>query len=260
MLTAENYFSPENNLKYMGSTDFKRFMSCESRALAAFRGEWVEEESTAMLVGSYVDAHFSGTLDIFRAQHPDIFTRSGSLKSDFEQANNIIARIERDPMMMKYLSGQPQVIMTGEIAGVPFKIKIDSYHPGRLIVDQKVMKDFNTVWKDGQGRVPFVEAWGYDYQACLYQEIERQNRGADAKPLPFVIAGATKEKPEPDIDLIGIPQDHLDGCLATVEALAPRYQEIKQGLVEPERCGRSTCDYCKSTKELSGVIDYKEVG
>ena len=45
-----------------------------------------------------------------------------------------------------------------------FKIKIDSYHEGACIVDLKVMRDFEPVWKEGQGKLHFIEAWGYDIQ------------------------------------------------------------------------------------------------
>ena len=52
---------------------------------------------------------------------------------------SIIARIERDEYFMKYMSGQKQVIMTGELFGAKWKIKIDSYIPDVAIVDLKVM-------------------------------------------------------------------------------------------------------------------------
>ena len=61
------------------------------------------------------------------------------MKSDYKQAENIIARIERDKYFMKYISGQKQVIMTGELFGAKWKIKMDSYIPGVAIVDLKVM-------------------------------------------------------------------------------------------------------------------------
>lgn len=86
LLTAENYFSAEAEHIYMGSTQFKRFMDCPARTMAMLRGEWREEETTALLVGSYVDAHFSGTLDLFKAQHPDIYKRDGTLKSEYPPA------------------------------------------------------------------------------------------------------------------------------------------------------------------------------
>jgi hypothetical protein len=258
ILTAENYFSPEAEAYYFGSTSFKRYLECEARGLAVSRGEWKEEETTALLVGSYVDAHFSRTLDLFKAQHPDIFKRDGSLKSEYEHANYIIQRIERDEMMMRYLSGGVQKIMTGEIEGVPFKIKIDSHHAGKCNVDQKIMKDFAPVWDENLRRkVPFVEAWGYDIQAAIYTEVERQNRGLTAEPLPFMIAGATKEKPEPDLAIILIPQERIDICLDTVREYAPRFQAVKQGREEPVRCEH--CDYCRHTKKLTQIVDYREV-
>lgn len=258
MITSETYFNPENESAFMGSTQFKAFLQCETAALATVRGEYAEEKTTALLVGSYVDAYFEGTLDVFKAHNPELFNRDGSLKAPYKQAEQIIMRIERDDMFMRYMSGEKQVIMTGEIEGVPVKIKIDSYHPGRALVDLKIMKDFAPIWVDGQGKLPFVEAWGYDIQAAIYQEVERQNRGPDSEPLPFFIAGATKEKPEPDIAIISIPQDRIDSAMETVRANIGRFASIKRGEIEPERCGH--CDYCRSTKVLSEIVDYREVG
>ena len=135
-------------------------------------------------------------------------------------------------MFSKYMSGEKQVIMVGEIEGVPFKIKIDSYHPEKCIVDLKVMRDFQSIYKEGQGRLNFIEAWGYDIQAAVYQEIVRQNTG---KQLPFFIAGATKEN-EPDIAIISIPQPNLDVCLEIVKANVIRFSELKNGIGDPIRC------------------------
>lgn len=255
MLTRENYFSPENNLKYMGSSQFKEFASCEARALARIRGEIPESSSTALLVGAYVDAHFEGTLGIFKAQHPEIFKRDGSLKAEYEQANISIARAESDEFFMKFMTGEKQVIMTGEIEGVPVKVRIDVYHPGKAIVDMKCMKDFKPIWSDEErAKLPFVEAWGYDIQAAFYQEIESQKSG---RRIPFIIAAVTKED-SPDLAVISIPQDRIDNTMFTVRGSIQRYDDIKKGLVEPERCEH--CDYCRATKKLTKIVDYREVG
>lgn len=256
-LTNENYFCKESSIEYMGSSQFKSFMSCEEQAMAEIKCLYQREKSTALLVGSYVDAHFSNEMSIFKAKNPEIFTRQGDLKSEYLQANYIIQRIERDPMMMTFLSGRSQVIMTGLIQGVPFKIKIDSLHPN-MIVDQKIMKDFKRIWVDGVGKIPFVEAWGYDFQAAIYQEIERQNRGDFAEQLPFFIAAASKEKPEPDIAIISIPQQRIDFAMEIVKQNIERFQKIKEGLIEPKRCGK--CDWCKLTKVLEEIIDYDQLG
>ena len=83
MITAENYFSKENNLKYFGSTQYKTFAECESQGYALGNGLYEIEKTDSMMVGSYVDAHFEGTLDLFKAQNPSLFKRDGSLKSGF---------------------------------------------------------------------------------------------------------------------------------------------------------------------------------
>ncbi len=203
MLTRENYFDKENELKYFGSSQFKSFMKCEASTMARINGETEEETSTALLVGSYVDAHFEGTLDLFMAQHPEILKRDGSLKAEYTQANEIINRLERDEMFMKYMSGEKQVIMTAELFGHEFKIRIDSYHEGRAIVDLKVMRDFEPVYVEELGRVSFVEAWGYDIQGAIYQAVVEASTG---KRLPFIIAGATKQKDGADLGLFQVPQ------------------------------------------------------
>lgn len=252
MLTNENYFSQENQIKYMGVSQFKAFEKCPASALAEVRGEFEREKTTALLVGSYVDAHFEGTLDVFRGQNPQIFKRDGSLKSEYIKAEEIINRVERDELFMKYMSGEKQVIMTGEIEGVPVKIKIDSYHTDK-IVDLKIMKDFEPIYKPEQGRMSWVEAWEYDLQGAVYQEIVRQNTG---KILPFFLAAATKEK-EPDLTVIQIPQELLDFELDRFKSMVQLFDGIKKGIFEPERCEH--CDYCKSTKVLTAPVTLEEL-
>ena len=245
MLTNENYFSLENNMLYMGSSQFKAFQKCQAGALAEIKGEYVRKKTTALLVGSYVDSYFEKSLDLFKAQNPEIFTQKGTLKSEYKQAEEIIERLERDKLFMTYMSGTKQEIKTGTIEGVAFKIKIDSYIPDREIVDLKIMRDFEQIWQDGI-KISFVEAWGYDIQGAIYQAVEGNN-------LPFIIAGATKET-EPNLELISIPQQRLDYCLDIVKELAPLFANIKAGLIDPTPCG--VCDYCKSKKVLTKVIDY----
>lgn len=249
MLTNENYFSRENQLKYMGASQFKSFMKCEAATIAEINGEYEREKTVSLLVGSYVDAHFEGTLDIFRAQNPEIYTQKGTLKSEYKQAEYIIERVSRDEMFMRYMSGEKQVIKFGDIDGVPFKIKIDSFHPGKCIVDLKVMKDFQSQYKEGQGRLNFIEFWGYDFQAAIYQAIEGNS-------LPFFIAGATKEK-EPDIAIISIPQANIDVCLEIVKSSLHRFTDLKKGVGEPIRCEK--CDYCKMTKKLDKILSMEDL-
>ena len=254
LLDNENYYSEQANLEYMSATQFKDFLKCEKDAIAKISGVVKEEPTKAMLVGSYVDAYFSGELDTFKEQNPQIFKKDGTLLKDFEKANEIINAIESDDLMMSYLSGKHQVIMTGTIAGVKFKIKIDSLLDN-VIVDQKIMSSINElIWVEKNGRnvkVDFVEAFGYDLQGCIYQEIVRQNTG---KKLPFVLAVTTKED-NPDKALIEIDQYYLDKALRLVEELAPHFDLVKQGIVVPQGCGH--CASCRLGKKVSGVISYE---
>lgn len=245
-LTLDNYYTRDADLFYMSTTQYKRFLECESAAMAVLHGQYKTETSTAMLVGSYVDAYYSGDLEQFTETHPEIFKRDGNLKAEFTQANAIIERIGRDEMMIKYLGGQHQVIKTGKIGGVPFKIRIDSYHPGMAIVDLKVMRDFRPIWKSGQ-KLHWIEAWGYDIQGAIYQAIEGNN-------LPFVIAAATKE-PVTDIELLLISNERLSDTLKEIKHNVKRFDAIKKGEIEPERCHR--CDWCKQTKIITQVTNYE---
>ena len=62
-LTSENYFSLEMQMKFMGVSQFKAFEECQAAALAEISGNYEREKTTSLLVGSYVDAYFEGTLD-----------------------------------------------------------------------------------------------------------------------------------------------------------------------------------------------------
>jgi hypothetical protein len=249
MLNNKNYYE---NTSYMSASQFKGFQNCEAQELAKFKGEYKTETTSAMLIGSYVDAWFEGTLEGFTSSHPEIFTQKGSLRAEFVQAQELINRVKSDEKFMAYMGGEKQKIFTGTIADVPFKGKLDSYIEGKCIVDLKTCKDFEPVWKNHR-KMSFVEAYGYDIQLAIYQELVRQNTG---EQLPVYICAVTKEK-VPNLEIMQIDQARLDECLELVKANAPRYQDIKLGKVEPSRCCK--CDYCKATKKLTSPIHYLDL-
>ena len=259
-LTAENYDSQEANLEYMSVSQFKDFagsygkMACEFAAMEKLYGRWDPEKTTALMVGSYVDSYFEGTLDRFKEDNPSIFTQKGELKAEYVKADGIIERIERDPYFMRYMSGQKQVIMTGELFGAKWKIKMDSYIPGVAIVDLKVVESITKPkWVRDIGYLDFIRYWGYDVQGAVYQKIVEQNTG---KKLPFYIAAATKET-EPDIRIIEITQNYLDEALINVEYNLPRIMRVKNGQSDPVRCER--CDCCKHTRVLTRPISIQDL-
>ena len=145
-LTEENYYSDIANYEYMSVSQFKDFngtygkAACEAAAVAKLKGTYKEPKSTALLIGSYVDRYFEGTLESYKKEEPAIFKKDGKLKAEYIQADALIKRAERDELFMKYMSGKKQVIMTAELYGTPWKIKMDSYIPGWAIVDLKVVE------------------------------------------------------------------------------------------------------------------------
>lgn len=250
-LTSGNYHTPEANKSFWSVSLFKAFDKCEASGLAQVRGQYQREETDALLIGSYVDAYFAGEMDEFVGEHSEqMFTKKGTLYAKYETANKCINAVECQPLMMEFLEGEKQTIMTGKLFGVDWKIKMDVFN-GERIVDLKCMKDFEPVYKEGSGRVHFIEAWGYDIQGAIYQKIVEQNTG---KKLPFYILAVTKEK-VPDVGLFEIKQSVLDTALKIVESKIDRFDLIKNGDIEAEGCGH--CEWCKSTKILTEPSVYE---
>lgn len=255
VLTAENYYSKEANKEYMSVSQYKDFagtygkMACEFSAVEKLEGRWEQKKTTPLLVGSYVDSYFEGTVGEFKKETPEIFIQDGGLKAPYIQADKIIERMERDPLFMMYMSGKKQVIMTAELFGTKWKIKIDSYAEGIAITDLKVVESITKPkWVRDIGYLDFIRYWGYDIQGAIYQEVVYRNTGLR---LPFYIAAGTKEE-EPNIEVIHVTQNYLDEAKHMVEMNMPRILRVKNGEAEPDRC--EMCDCCRHTKVLKRPI------
>jgi hypothetical protein len=117
-------------------------------------------------------------------------------------------------------------------------------------VDLKVIKDFQPIWNDEKGiREDFIQYWGYDYQAAIYQAVEGEK-------LPFYICAVTKEA-VPDFEVIQIPQAWIDSAMAIIKNEIGIIDAYKRGELEAPRCGK--CAYCRQTKKLSRVISADEL-
>lgn len=240
-LTEDSYYGQAANEQYFSVSQYKDFMKCEAAALARIRGEYNPPPTRAMLVGSFVDAWAEGTLDRFKRENPAIFTRKSELKAEFRKANEIIGRIKADPLFMQFMSGEKQKILTFEMFGVPWKMKMDSFSEGICITDLKVVANFRN-----------LALFRYDLQGAVYQ------KGAEIcgyGRLPFYLAVATKER-VPNLDIFQIPQSTLDMALWEIEENIEHFADVKRGFVEPEYCG--VCDYCKSVKQAM-VRNYNEL-
>ena len=246
-LNEKNYYQPS---PYMSASQFKSFLNCEAAALAEAEGEYRREPSSALIQGQYVDAYFTGNLDEFREKHPELFKKDGTLKSTYQVCEAAIARIEKSETAMEYLEGAKQVIVTGEIEGVPCKGKLDVLGDGR-IVDLKCMRDFEPRYKDGE-RLDFIRAWGYDIQAYFYTVLVKQTTG---ESWPFFILAVTKEA-EPDLMLVELPDWLINSAGEVVRHYIRRFDAIKRHEIEPRRCGK--CAYCKGTKTIDKPMTYED--
>ena len=250
-LTSRNYYSRKANREYFSVSQFKAFMDCEAAAIAVLNGYYKPERGRALLLGSYVDEMLTGTeasqSKFIIDNENELYKKNGEMYADVLQASETIERVKRQPLMMKYLAGKHQTIMTGEIEGVPFKIKMDSFDPEEYITDLKYMASL----RSPNLFTPMIEYWGYDLQAACYQEIVYQNTG---KRLPFYFDVATKEKPA-HLAVGQISQWNIDKAMETVRGNIVRFQKIKTGEIEADRCEDYSCDYCTSTKIITEAID-----
>ena len=250
-LTSDNYYSQESNVQYFSVSQYKDFLKCPAMAMAKLRGEYEPEYGRALLLGSYVDEVLTGTdesIKQFIVEHvPELFKKNGDRYADVQQADDTIVRIRKQPLMMHYLSGVHQSIFTGEIEGVPIKVKLDSYKPGEYICDLKYTASLRSPNKFES----VISYYGYQTQAAVYQEIVRQNTG---KQLPFIFVVATKEKPA-HLAVGEMNQWNMDEALESVKKNISGFQKIKSGALPAERCESYDCPFCTGTKIITEPVD-----
>lgn len=253
-LTAANYYSKEANERYFSVSQIKTFLDCPARAMAEIRGEYEQPVTKALIMGSYFDAWVEGTLEQFKEEHPEIFnSRTKELKADYQKVDEIIDRVQEDELFMEYLEGDKQKIITFNLFGAPFKMKMDVYKKGERIVDTKLMRSMERIMG-----VSFVSHWKYDWQCAIYAEGEYiANRKKNKQRLETYLAVATKED-ETDIAVVHIPRWRNAECLEEIEKVMPRFIAMKNGEVEAPRC--ECCAYCRVTKKLKAPLDFESVG
>ena len=87
-----------------------------------------------------------------------MFKKNGEILAKFSHANEMINRIESDPLMLDYLTGEKQTIMSANLFNVDWKIKMDFYNE-RRIVDLKTVKDFEDIYDPDYGWRSWIEYW-----------------------------------------------------------------------------------------------------
>lgn len=270
-LTQENYYQDTSRLSY---SRYKRYKQCQAKAYAVDNGIWVEKrDETPLLLGNYVHSYFesSEAHKKFMAENGDKLLaktgkNKGKLKSDFIIGDKMIESLKNDDGFNRLYHGyssdevEKEMIVYGEIGGVPVKGKLDSVNLSRgYFVDLKTMKSiYAEEWNSElKMRVPAVVNnilnFGYHGQLALYRELLKQMAGKEFRPL---IVAVSKEA-VPDKDILKINEEWLEEGLAKIRENIVHIWQVIQGEVKPAKCGR--CDFCRSEKKLNAVISLNDL-
>lgn len=254
IINKGNYYTSEADLSTFSVSQYKLFKSCEAKALAKVKGEYRQADNDAFLLGKYVHSWSEGTLEEFKNENPALFSTRGAtkgqLKSSFMVANKMIETLEKDSVCMKFLEGEKEVLIQGELFGVKWRGMVDI-----LNINKGFFADLKTtqgIYKKYSG-FNFIENYGYIEQMAVYRELIKQQFGKDL--IPYIVA-VTKED-IPDKAVIRIDKGYTDSKLQEMEFYVERFQAIKDGKVDPVSCG--SCDYCKSINKVSRILSLSDL-
>lgn len=274
-LTRDNYYTPEADREYMSCSQYQSFCECEAKAMAKLEGRWTDPDKEAFLVGNYFHTFFEGPeahAQFIREHFDKIFKIKGikgkkgepdqtvvtGKYAPYEQADKMIEVAQNDPLIRSLidLPGENEKIMTGELWGVPWRIRLDKYIPdGRMIIDWKTVANISELkWSEAMHeKVTFIDAYGYMMRAAVYTEIEKQNAHS-SEDAPFIIVAISKQD-YPDKEALYLNhRQRYDYELEQIRKRLGMIQMIKAGRVKPKRCG--CCDYCRATKVLTAIRPY----
>ena len=258
LLTHENYFSIDSDKEYMSVSQFKNFRACQSKALHDLEVPDATSKD-AFLEGSLFEALVAGDPQLFMAKHPEIIARTGQTKGEIKKNFQRVVKAAEKFNSQKFFRDiidkcEKQVILTGEICGVPVKCCLDLFDRETCsIYDIKCMSDFKEQWsKQDKAYIPWYYHWGYVLQLAVYREIVKQNFGKEPKEIALL--AATKEE-VPDIQAISFSNEILDMELEEFKNHINIFDDIKKGKITPVACGE--CSYCKSIKEITKFEEVK---
>jgi hypothetical protein len=176
---------------------------------------------------------------------------------------HVLDRIQSDPFLSDGLkTWKRQVIFTGKIAGLPWKIMLDFWVdvPGaETIIDLKNMADLSDDWSvdpmTGKNvKVPWYDAWGYFRSMATYREIVRQNIGSD--PLVALFA-FTKQDP-PDAVSVAFDSsaavERFERELQKVSEQMDLFDAIKRGDASATQCDKNDCAWCRGQHSCGQTV------
>lgn len=261
-LTKENYFSPEAEAAFLGSSSFKAWdifgNGCEAKQVAIRNGEWEKQSNDAFLLGSYVHAWSEGRLPEFMIENPSLFKTNKTLYAKYVLGDKMIDVLKNDPAVEEMRSGEKEAIMIGEISGIPFKIQVDVLNIEKVrFVDLKTTRNIkDKTWNpETKEKENFILHWDYLLQFAIYAEIIRQNLKMNHYLQPYIIAVDKQE--HPDHEIIEMGTSFIESKLEEIESKLPRIMDVRNGKLKPMRC--DNCDYCRATKKITKTIHYLDL-
>lgn len=250
ILTPDNYHSEEARALWISSSDVKQAMQCEAMWAAQDQGKYRRPEGTAAFAyGHLFEEALTGNAETYIAQHPELTvtrgTRKGELYAEYAGALPLAAAVRRSAYLAELIDRcRKQVILTGELCGLPVRAMMDLVDEDGSIYDIKSAKDFREAWdNDRQAYLDWWAVWKYPVQLWIYREIARQN--GLTVPHVGLIAGC---KCNFDVQAIRFSEETLQAAQADTEYTMRRMAAIRKG-EPPEECGQ--CAWCLSQKQIT---------
>lgn len=270
VLTRDNYYSREADIEFMSCSQYQGWLECEAKQMAKLKGHWVDPPKEAFLVGNFFHSYFEGPeaheqfenehlTEIYKCKHAkDGTLLIGEPYAPFKQALKMIEVARRDPLIQSLIEmpGENEKIMTGELFGVPWRIRTDKYiSDGRIIIDWKTCANISELkWNSSlKAYETFVDTYGYMMRAAVYSEIEKQFAGASTDPQFIIVAISKQDFPDKEALYLNHRQRY-DYELEVIKDRLPYIRRVKEGFMKPTRCG--VCDYCRATKRLFEIKPY----
>jgi hypothetical protein len=151
---------------------------------------------------------------------------------------------------MKFLEGEKEVIIHGELFGVHWRGMVDV-----LNLEKGCFTDLKTtqaIHKKYSG-LTFIEHYGYVEQMSIYRELIKQQYGKDL--IPYIVAVEKNDNPLKAI--IKIDDRYTLPKLEEIEYNMERVIKVKNGQEEPISCGQ--CDYCRSINKVTQILTIDEL-
>jgi hypothetical protein len=262
-IDSSNYYSPESNFQYMNSTQYGNWIECEAKEKAIQNGEFEEEENRTFILGNYVHSWNDNTMEEYIEKYRHhLFKRGGEKYSDVKKCDAVIETFERDEFitfLLRDKNAEKEIIAVSYFASVWWKVRIDDWNLEKTrIIDVKTSGDMHKKYWDNDERkyVNFVEHYNYMRQMAIYQKAVKNKFNISDDIQVLLVVGEKNYIADKMVVNMSDP-DRFEYELRKIEENMPRILRVKYGLEEPNRCG--VCDYCKSTKQLSSTVYYKNI-